>query len=114
LALFISSSYIFNDDRSTAVVQQPDRIPPEKIEILPPENGDQAFGRASYSWGGGRVKIMRLGPLGAVVMLAVGLMFTFGLLFLTGMFLILVGALVIFGTGGYLASRLRGFRPWRR
>lgn len=97
------------------MTQQPDRIPPDKIEILPPEKGGQSFGSASDSWGRGTVKIIRLGPLGAIAMtLTFGLMLAFGILFLSGMFFILVAALVILGTGAYVANRLRGFRNlWR-
>jgi hypothetical protein len=56
------------------------------------------------------VKIIRLGPLGAIAMvLAFGLMLALGLLFLSGMLLILVAALVILGSGAYLVNCLRGF-----
>jgi hypothetical protein len=93
------------------VAQQPDRLPPNKVEILPPASGDQSFGHVFYSSERGTVKIIRLGPLGAIaMMLAFGLMLVFGLLFLSGMLLILFAALVILGTGAYLANRLRGFR----
>lgn len=97
------------------MAQQPDKISPDKIEILPPVKGDQSFGSATDSWGRGTVKIIRLGPLGAIaMMLTIGLMLAFGILFLSGMILILIAALVILGTGAYAVNRLRGFRNlWR-
>ena len=96
------------------MAQQPDRLPPDKVEILRPASGDQSFDHVFYSSGRGTVKIIRLGPLGAIaMMLAFGLMLAFVVLFLCGVLLILFAALVILGTGAYLANRLRGFRRFR-
>jgi hypothetical protein len=111
MALFIPVPILTDGGRSNAVAQQPDKISPDKIEILPPGKGDQSFGNVSYSWGRETVKIIRLGPLGAIaMMLTIGLMLAFGILFLSGMILILIAALVILGTGAFIANRLRGFR----
>lgn len=97
------------------MAQQPDRIPPDKVEILPPASGDRSFDQVFHSSGRGTVKIIRLGPLGAIAMtLAFGLMLGFGLLFLTGILFILFAGLVVLGTGAYLANRLGGFRRWLR
>ncbi|MCI4680570.1 hypothetical protein K9U39_02355 [Rhodoblastus acidophilus] len=97
------------------MTQQPDRIPVDKIEILPPERGGRSDDRVYHSWERGTVKIIRLGPLGGMVMtLALGLMFAFGLVFLSGMLLILIAALVILGGGAYVANRLRGLGRLRR
>jgi hypothetical protein len=86
-----------------------------KVEILPPERGDQPDGRVYDSWERGTVKIIRLGPLGGMVMmLALGVMFAFGLVFLSGMLLILVAAFVVLGAGAYVANRLRGLGRLRR
>jgi hypothetical protein len=114
IGAFYSNSYISDERRSTAVAQQPERLPPDKVEILPPTSGDQSFGHVFYSSGRGTAKIIRLGPLGAITtMLAIGLMLAFGLLFMSGMLLLLFATLVIRGTGAYLANRLRGFRRFR-
>ena len=86
-----------------------------KVEILPPESGNQPDGRVYDSWERGTVKIIRLGPLGGMVMmLALGVMFAFGLVFLSGMFLILIAAFVILGASAYVANRLRGVGRLRR
>jgi len=97
------------------VTQQPDRDPVKEGEILPPENKNTSYDRVYQSWGGGTVKIVKLGPLGAtVMMLAFGLMLVLGLIFLSGILVFLVAGLVILGAGAYLANGLRGLgRLWR-
>ena len=92
------------------MAQHPETFPPDRIEILPPDGRNPSFGNAPHSWERGTVKIIRLGPLGAVaVTLATGLILGFGFLFLSGLLLILIAAFVVFGGGAYLRSRLNSF-----
>jgi hypothetical protein len=97
------------------VTEQPESIPPHKVEILPPERGDRPDGRIHDSWERSTVKIVRLGPLGGLMMmLALGAMFVFGFVFLSGMLVLLIAAFALLGGGAYVANRLRGLGLFRR
>jgi len=88
------------------------------IEIIPPDkdprDDDAASGRIWISTGGGEVKVVKLGPFGAL-MLGLGMLFLLGLgfFFLTSLFLVLVPIMAALGVGAYLAG-LVGAGPFRR
>jgi hypothetical protein len=88
-----------------------------EIEIIPPgEKSADAFsnGRIWISSGGGEVKIVKLGPLGSLMVgLGVLLFLALGFFFLSGLFLILVPAVALLGAGAWVANKL-GFGPFKR
>ncbi len=84
-----------------------------KVEVLPPLQEERASGRVFYSSGGG-IKIVRLGPLGALgVFLLVGLFLAAGFFFLGGLLLLLAPLFVLGGVGAYLLNRFGGGRLLR-
>lgn len=80
-----------------------------EFEILPPfKEREPGAGRIFYSTGRGSVKIVRLGPFGAIaLMLGIGLVLSFSFLFLSGLLLLLVPLAVLGAAGAYLSG---GFR----
>ena len=79
-------------------------------EILPPLDEEPMAGRVFYSSGHGTVKIVKLGPFGAIMlMLAIGLILAFGFLFLGGVLMLLIPLLLVGGAAAYLAGRLGAF-----
>ena len=90
----------------------------QDIEIIPPgeEPRDDyaATGRIWISTGGGEVKFVKLGPLGAM-MLGLGVLCFLGLgfFFLTSLFFILAPIMAVLGVGAYLAG-LVGAGPFKR
>lgn len=92
-----------------------------EIEIIPPGESSRKEREDGYAssriWigsGSGEVKMVRLGPfqtllVGAGLLAFLGL----GLFFLSGLFLILVPAVVLLGAGAWVANAL-GLGPFRR
>jgi hypothetical protein len=80
-----------------------------EAEILPPlDDRPKMAGRIFYSTGEGSVRIVRLGPLGAIALMGgFGLVLAFSLLFLSGLLMLLVPLAVIGGAVAYLTG---GFR----
>jgi hypothetical protein len=80
-----------------------------EAEILPPlEDRETDAGRIFYSTGHGSVRIVKLGPFGAMALMAgIGLVLAFSLLFLSGLLMILVPLAVLGAAGAYLSG---GFR----
>lgn len=93
-----------------------------EIEIIPPGEEPRGQGRAddfatSRIWissGRGEVKLVKLGPFQSLL-LGLGLLaiVALGLFFLSGLFLILVPAILLLGAGAWVANLL-GVGPFRR
>jgi len=79
-------------------------------EVLPPVGEESVSGRMFWSTGRGTVKVVRLGPLGALgVMLSIGLLLALGFMFLGGLLMLLLPLALIGGAGAYLANRFGVF-----
>jgi hypothetical protein len=95
--------------------------PKGEIEIIPPgeevrrkQEDDFATSRIWISSGAGEVKFVKLGPFQSMLLGTGVLIFlALGLFFLSGLFLILVPAIILIAAGAWVANLL-GFGPFRR
>ncbi len=94
-------------------------IPPEddesgRVEIIPPDAPYRDQSRVWIASGSHRVKIVKLGPLGSLLMaIAIGLVLLLGLAFLTSAFLILVPIVALLAAAAYISGKL-GADPFKR
>jgi hypothetical protein len=88
--------------------------PKGEVEIIPPGE-DGASSRIWIATGAHSVKVVKLGPFsGLLLALAIGLIMALGLVFLSGVFLILVPVVALLGVGAWLSGLLGGsFRRLR-
>jgi VIT1/CCC1 family predicted Fe2+/Mn2+ transporter len=89
--------------------------PRGEVEIIPPgvETRERSRSRIWISTGSQRVKVVKLGPFGSLVLaLALALMLALGFIFLTGVFLVLVPIVAIMGAIAYLTGA--SGNPFRR
>lgn len=76
-----------------------------EIEIIPPGEDDGATSRIWIATGEGNVKVIKLGPFGALALgLAVLLLLALGFFFLSGLFLVLVPVALLLVGGAYLSG----------
>lgn len=85
----------------------PQKLPPEaeeprgRVEIIPP--GAETRANLWISTGSHQFKIVKLGPIGSILLaLTIGALSVMGLIFLTGVFLVLIPVLVVLAIVAYL------------
>lgn len=87
--------------------------PKGEIEIIPPGEDDDASSRIWIAAGSRRIKVVKLGPFGSLLLtLAGGLFLLLGLAFFTGVFLILAPLALLLAGAAYLTGRLEN--PFKR
>jgi hypothetical protein len=85
--------------------------PRGRVEILPPEDDRSSSGR--YSTGYGTIKVVKLGPVGSVLLaLAVGVVLLCGFVFLSGALLFLLPIVGLLAAGAAVSAFLGN--PFRR
>ena len=85
-----------------------------RIEIIPPDAPYRDHSRVWVASGSHRIKIVKLGPFGSLVMaIAIGLVLLMGLFFLTSAFLILVPVVALLAAAAYISGKL-GHDPFKR
>lgn len=89
------------------------REPKGPVEIIPPGVETNASSRIFISMGSQRVKVVKLGPIGSLLLgLACALGLALGFIFLTGVFLVLVPVVLVLGAIAYLTGA--SGNPFRR
>lgn len=87
--------------------------PKGTVEIIPPGDETRASSRVFFSTGSQRVRVVKLGPFGSMVLAAaLALAMALGFIFLTGIFLVLIPVVVVFGAIAYLTGA--SGNPFRR
>lgn len=89
------------------------REPKGPVEIIPPGVETNASSRIFISTGSQRIKVVKLGPIGSILLAAgMALALALGFIFLTGVFLVLVPVVVVLGAIAYLTGA--SGNPFRR
>ena len=98
-----------NDDRKIEIIPPgPAQEPSEFFDEVP------VSGQIWIAGGGGRARIVRLGPFGSLVVGAAALfLLGLGFFFMTGLFLIVAPIVLLLGAGAWLAGSA-GIGPFRR
>lgn len=87
--------------------------PSAEVEIIPPGARTDAGSRIWISTGSHRIKVIKLGPIGSILMaLAFAVALALGFIFLTGVFLALVPIVLVVGAIFYLTGA--SGNPFRR
>lgn len=77
------------------------------IEIIPP--GEESASRIWVSTGSGQVRMVKLGPFGALMVgLGLLLMLGLGFFFLSGLFLLLIPVAAVLGLGAWFSGLIGG------
>jgi hypothetical protein len=92
----------------------PDPMEPRgSVEIIPPGEETRESSRIWIAGGSHRVKIVKLGPFGSLLMaVAIGLVLLLGLAFFASAFLIIVPVAALLAAAAYLSGKLGN--PFKR
>ncbi len=94
--------------------KEPEKYEPRgRIDILPPGEEEQDASRIYIATGSHRIKIVKLGPIGSLMMMAaVTLVMLLGFMFFASAFLIILPVAALLAAGAYVSGLIGN--PFRR